>query len=212
MPATIRLPNPEKSSCQSHLVLGVACQIVPYFPTMKSLPLLIASVIGLFLPIPTHAQNSATSTTKSPTEEETNRRFWQTELPGGAYVVALDRISSVGKHEYLVDGGFVVTEVTIDTVGSVTARFYYGELYRPDVPSATGQVVNKRIQDVVDTVKDRTGASQTDKLVVKNYPTSTHAHTIEFRLNNKDNLNALFQSVNKAWMSGRGVKFTVKNE
>ena len=49
-------------------------------------------------------------------------------------------------------------------------------------------------------------------VVVKNYPTTTHAHTIDFRHNNKDNLNALFQSVNKAWMSGKGVKFTVKSE
>lgn len=173
--------------------------------------ILFAALAGLLVPLASHGQD-AQSTTKTATEEETNRRFWQTELPGGAYVIALDRISSVGKHEYIVDGGFVVTEVTIDTVGSVTARFYYGEPFRPSVPSATGQTVNKRIQDTLSAVKETTGVSQTDKLVVKNYPTTTHAHTIDFRLNNKDNLNALFQSVNKAWMSGKGVKFTVKSE
>ena len=118
----------------------------------------------------------------------------------------------MGKHEYLVDGGFVVTEVTIDTVGSTIARFYYGEPYRPDVPSATGQTINRRVQETVDLVKERSGASQTDRLVVKNYPTSTHAHTIEFRINSLENLEALFQSVNKSWMTGRGVKFAIKLE
>ncbi len=160
------------------------------------------------------AQDSGADTnkTKGVSEDENNRRFWQADLPGGAYVIALDRISSVGKHEYLVDGGFVVTEVTIDTVGSVVARFYYGEPFRPEVPGATGQVVNERVHDIIDTVKERTGANQTDRLVVKNYPTSTHAHTVEFRITQKQNLDALFQSVNRAWMTGRGVRFTIKNE
>jgi hypothetical protein len=163
-------------------------------------------------PMVSLAQDAGGGSNNQASESDNNRRFWQAELPGGAYVVALDRISSVGKHEYLVDGGFVVTEVTIETVGSVVARFYYGEPYRPDVPSATGATINRRIQDTVDTVKERTGANQTDRLVIKNYPASTHAHTIEFRLNNKDNLEALFQSVNRSWMTGRGVKFTVKTE
>lgn len=144
-------------------------------------------------------------------EEDSNRRFWQAELPGGAYIVALDRICSVGKHEYIVDGGFLVTEVSIETVGTVVARFYYGEPYQVQTPGATGQAVNRRVQDVVETVKGRTAANQADGLVVKNYPTSTHAHTIEFRLTDKDNLEALFQSVNRAWITGRGVKFTIKS-
>ncbi|MFM7181930.1 MAG: hypothetical protein ACKO2G_10765 [Verrucomicrobiales bacterium] len=163
-------------------------------------------------PMAALAQDEGGAPNNQSSESDNNRRFWQAELPGGAYVVALDRITSVGKHEYLVDGGFVVTEVTVDTVGTAIARFYYGEPYRPDVPSATGQTVNRRIQDTIDTVKERTGANQTDRLVVKNYPHSTHAHTIEFRLNNKENLEALFQSVNRSWMTGRGVRFTVKTE
>ena len=46
----------------------------------------------------------------------------------------------------------------------------------------------------------------------KNYPTTTHAKTIEFNITRKDNLAALFQSVNKAWISGKGVKFTIRKE
>lgn len=173
----------------------------------------ISQLFALLLclsPFAATAQN--TETNRQASETDNNRRFWQAELPGGAYVVALDRISSVGKHEYLVDGGFIVTEVTVDTVGSTIARFYYGEPYRPDVPSATGQTINRRVQDTLDLVKDRTGAAQTDRLVIKNYPTSTHAHTIEFRINTKENLESLFQSVNKSWMTGRGVRFAIKLE
>ena len=175
---------------------------------MNTRILLIAGILTGAATVPVHAQDA----NKGTREEATDRRFWQAELPGGAYIVALDRISAVGKHEYLVDGGFVVTEVTIDTVGSVVARFYFGEQFKPEMPGATGQAVNRRVQEVIETVKERTRTNQTDRLVVKNYPTTTHARTIEFRLNEKQNLEALFQSVNRAWITGKGVRFTVQVE
>ena len=149
---------------------------------------------------------------KAASEEENKIRFWQAQLPGGAFVVALDRICSVGKHEYIVDGGFVVTEVTIDTVGSVVARFYYGEPYRPDMALASGQAMLDKMQETVETVRERAGANSLDRLVVKNYPTTTHAKTVEFRINRKENLDALFRSVNKAWISGKGFRFTIQAE
>lgn len=167
------------------------------------------AVLVFLSPLAAQAQDADSPSNNQASESDNNRRFWQADIPGGAYVVAIDRIAAVGKHQYLL-GTFLVTEVTVDTVGSTVARFYYGEPYRPDVPSATGQTVNRRVQETVDLVKERSGAAQTDDLVIRNYP--TYAHTIEFRMNNKENLDALFQSVNRAWMTGRGVKFTVKTE
>jgi len=52
-------------------------------------------------------------------------RFWQATLPGGHYMVALDRISSVSRHRYLLDGALIVDEVTIDSLGQALARFYH---------------------------------------------------------------------------------------
>jgi hypothetical protein len=172
---------------------------------MKIIRLAILSVLAMA------AGAAAQEKTNNQTsDEEANRRFWQCEVPGGAYVVALDRIAAVGKHEYLIDGGFLVTEVTIDTIGNVTARFYYGEPYTPRTEYATGEAVVERARQVVDTVRERTAMTQLDAIAVKHYPTTTHAKTVEFKFTSKANLEALFQSVNRAWMSGRGTKFTVK--
>ena len=55
------------------------------------------------------------------------REFWQADLPGGSYTVALDQITSISKHSYIIDGNISVTEVVIDTSGNALTRFYYLE-------------------------------------------------------------------------------------
>lgn len=165
-------------------------------------------LLALVLPLGGLAQESDNSDNTS--EDPYKRPFWSCSVPGGAYIVALNRITSVGIHDYLVDGGFLVTEVTIDTQGAVTARFYYGEPYNPESPSATGQVLLNRATDSVKQLRDRTGADQYAAMAIKNYPTTTHAKTIEFNIGNKQNLQALYQSVTKAWLNGKGARFTIK--
>lgn len=181
--------------------------------TVEAMKTLFASLLLLAAgSVPLSAQQNASSSGQTTSEQEAPHRFWQCELPTGAYMVALDRICSVGMHEYLMDGGFVVTEVTIDTVGSVVARFYYGEPYRPKSEYATGQAILDRATKTIDEVKDKAQMSQFETLTVKNYPATTHAKTIDFKFNKKENLVALFNSVNKAWITGKGVKFTLKSE
>jgi len=45
-------------------------------------------------------------------------------------------------------------------------------------------------------------------MVVKKYPLTTHAKTIEYRLLTEAQLNALYQSARTAWVSGKGRVFT----
>ena len=40
-------------------------------------------------------------------------------------MVALDRIASVSRHKYVLDGALIIDEVTVDTVGQASARFYF---------------------------------------------------------------------------------------
>lgn len=170
--------------------------------------LLAAGAMLTFAPVAALAQESP-----SPggiREFSGPRRFWQAELPGGEYSVALDRIASVGKHSYVVDGNLSVTEVTIDTIGNVTARFYYTTPFTPDSPAATGQVLADRARNTLNVLGDRTGASQAENLVIKNYPTTTHARTIEFNIPNLNDLNDLYESINGAFTSGRGGRFIVR--
>ncbi|MBJ06915.1 MAG: hypothetical protein CMO40_07345 [Verrucomicrobiaceae bacterium] len=139
-----------------------------------------------------------------------NKGFWQGTLPGGSYLVALSRITSISKHSYLLEGNVIVTEVTIDTVGDTTMRVYqitpaaqYGTL-------ATGRKIVERGQDLLDRAGQRTGADITN-MVQKQYPSTTHAKTIEFRVQDLGTLEALHRSATSAWSSGKGRKF-VANE
>jgi len=134
------------------------------------------------------------------------RGIWRAELPGGTYNVALSSITSISGHEYVVDNAARVTEVTIATSGSSLARFYFIEPNVPQAPGGIGQATLEFAKEKMNEAADRAG-SDVWKKVVKNYPTSTHAHTIEYRIESKDTLQKLQRSAEKSWMDGRGGTF-----
>jgi hypothetical protein len=150
---------------------------------------------------------------QKPDDTPQSNRFWQASLPGGHYMVALDRISSVSRHKYVLDGSVIVDEVTVDALGQALARFYFIE---PLSSAAGGNSVGAtagRLADRGKELLDR-GASiagtQVHEMVVKKFPETTHARTIEYRLLSEGELTALHNSVRSAWEAGRGRKFTVK--
>ena len=172
-----------------------------------------ASVFGL---IPAFSQNPV-QVNPNANQEENNEpaesdelglpRFWQANLGGGNYVVALDRIASVSRHKYVLDGALIVDEVTIDTVGQALARFYFIKPITSGVPGAAASQVAERAIGLVDSAA-RTAGSDLQNMVVKKYPLTTHAKTIEFRLLSENQLNVLYQSAKTAWETGKGRVFT----
>ncbi len=141
-------------------------------------------------------------------DQASSPRFWQTKLDGGEYMIALDRISSISRHKYVLDGALIVDEVTIDSIGQALARFYF---ITPITDAATTNAaanLTKRVSEVVEQVGDRVAPGVQD-MVVKKYPDTTHARTIEYRLLSENDLKALFTSAKNAWESGRGRKFTI---
>ncbi|HCC20079.1 MAG TPA: hypothetical protein DEP88_02360 [Verrucomicrobiales bacterium] len=178
---------------------------------MKSSPISIASLIfGLvLLPMIASAQNNTSN--KSASEATGPRRFWQASLPGGNYIVALDRISSISKHDYVLNGNLRVTEVIIDTNGNALARFYYIIPVTEDSGSNVGARLTTRGKELLDKVGERTGVNA-NTAVAKQYPNTTHAKTIEFRISDEGNLNKLFGSASNAWIKGIGRKFSIRNE
>jgi len=159
-------------------------------------------VLLLFLPAairPLHAQAQA----------QGQISVWRCELPGGVFVVDPVAISSVSSHEYLVDGVARVNEVTISTTGSLIARFYYLEPVKLKSPLPVGQSildkVEEKAKDAADRMTQQTGQEPVWKKVVKNYPTSTHAHTVEYRLESKEQLDEIFTSAVNAWRRRRDV-------
>ncbi len=172
-----------------------------------------ASVFGL---IPAFSQNPV-QVNPNANQEENNEpaesdelglpRFWQANLGGGNYVVALDRIASVSRHKYVLDGALIVDEVTIDTVGQALARFYFIKPITSGVPGAAASQVAERAIGLLDSAA-RTAGSDLQNMVVKKYPLTTHAKTIEFRLLSENQLNVLYQSAKTAWETGKGRVFT----
>ncbi len=136
-------------------------------------------------------------------------RFWKASLPGGEYMVSLSSISSIAKHTYIVDGAARVYEVTVADKSSAIARFYYIEPVTDKSPLNVGQVVIDRIKGASKDATNRIGAGDVWDQVVKNYPSSTHAKTMEFRLTVRSNIDGLYESVARAWEKGKGENFKI---
>ncbi|BCU77546.1 hypothetical protein [Luteolibacter sp. LG18] len=175
---------------------------------MKALALF--PLLALLVSAPLHAQNTDTTGQDSSkgTEADGPRRFWQAALPGGSYMVALDRITSISEQTYLVDGTVVVHEVNVDTNGQALARFYFVE--PPATGSSTVGNAVDRAKQLLDETTKRAGTTDAQNMVLKKFPETTHAKCIEFRLQSEDELQALLKSVKDAWESGRGRKFSIK--
>ena len=141
--------------------------------------------------------------------EQIPSRFWKATLPGGEYMVALNSISSIAKHTYIVDGAARVFEVSVADRSSAIARFYFIEPVTDSSPINAGQVVLDRLKSVTKEASERLGAGDVWDQVIKNYPSSTHAKTVEFRLSVKSNIDSIYSSIARAWERGRGENFKV---
>lgn len=154
-----------------------------------------------------HAQNNDK---KDNTDVTTSsKRFWEADLPGGNYMVALDRVSSVSMHSYIIGKSIVVYEVCVQTSGSGLVRFYTFEAVGERTDSNIAKNLIDRGKNIIEQGGSRAGVD-TNTTVEKEYPITTHAHTIEYRLFDKGDLDQLYSSLKRSWKENRGRKFTVK--
>lgn len=142
-------------------------------------------------------------------ESDSNRRFWQASVPGGHYMVALGSITAISMHQYVLDTQLLVTEMVIDTNGRSLARFYYVTSVAEDSGSASAARIVGKGRELLDRAGQRAGTNALD-LAQKNYPTTSHAGMVEYRLLDLRDLNAFYKSVQSAWETGKGRKITVK--
>lgn len=181
---------------------------------MKTPPLLCAAAIFLAIAMPATAQQTPQSPSAPNAPEDTaqQNRFWQASLPGGHYMVALDRISSVSRHRYVLDGAVIVDELTVDSLGQALARFYYIEPITDSVGGAAGNAARRLASRGEQLLEGAARNAGTDihEMVVKKFPETTHARTVEYRLLSEAELSALHKSVLAAWEKGRGRKIVIK--
>ena len=69
--------------------------------------------------------------------------------------------------------------------------------------------IRDRLKSVSKEATERVGAGDVWDQVIKNYPNSTHAKTMEYRLTVKSNIDLIYSSVARAWERGRGENFKI---
>lgn len=151
-------------------------------------------------------KNNNNNNNNGSTPTPTNIPMWRCNLPGGSYSVALRAIVSVSSHEYVVSGAARVTEVNIDTTGCALVRFYYIEPNTPNTPNGIGAGTIEKAQQLLQQGADMSNQDVWKK-VVKDYPTTTHAHTIEYRIQDKDTLTKLYTSAESALRLSQNIIF-----
>ncbi len=179
-------------------------------PRPRLATILLLSSLALVVPT-LHAQNTPGTTGL----DDGIKGFWECETPTGKFVARLDQISSVSQHQYLIDGGARVYEVTVATTGPMIARFYFIEPLTEGSPLSLGKATIDRLREVASEAGSRVGMD-TERDVVKHYPDTTHAKTAEFRLQVKENLDRIYQHVHRVWAEERGRgeknKITIRDE
>lgn len=157
----------------------------------------------------TPAAGSTTSNKQG--ESSFAKPFWIGNFGEGQVIIALDQITSVSKQKYVLDGGYVIREIVVDTNGNNTIRIYFISPVSEESNIAAIRIASDRMQDLLKQGNDRVGSAAIDPntAVTKNYPTTTHAHTIEFRVANVALLDSVYNSIVSAWLNGRGIKYQI---
>lgn len=113
--------------------------------------------------------------------------------------VKLDAITSVSKHTYSVDG-VTFREVTIDTKGSNSIRFY--ACLNERVNTAKDRLSNTR-----SLIDSKSGSSS--KFPAKKFPEGTYSHNVEYLVEKEADLNKLYDSVVNALFKNKGCTFKI---
>jgi len=185
--------------------------LLPNPTSMKAL--LICLSFSLLLTSALHAQSSTGQNTGQNNNQDgvTQDGLWQGKLKGGNYVVRCNAIIALSKHEYISDGVARVVEVNITLNSAQIVRFYFLEPYKPESGSSTvgaGTQALERAKGLFEQAAGRVSPDLVTPKVVKNYPASTHAHTIEFVLKEEARLTALYGSLERSLRTGQGRTFT----
>lgn len=152
------------------------------------------------------AQNSGGGTsgstqTKPITEEFYQDGIWNGVFKGGRYLLKANQIIALSKHEYVADSVARVVEINLTLSSNTYVRFYYLEPVRLEAGGVlgAGQDAIDKARTMVQDAASRISPTLTEPKVVKSYPASTHAHTVEFVLKEEARLNSLFDSLEGAF-------------
>lgn len=136
-------------------------------------------------------------------EQNVSYKFWVGIIGNPSNcttAIRLDMITSVSKHCYTVDG-VAFKEVTIDTRGNNSIRFY----------ACLNERVNtnkERMSNTRALLDQKTnGAASTP---AKKFPEGAYSHNVEYLVDSPADLDKLYESVINALIKNRGCTFKTK--
>lgn len=147
------------------------------------------------------SNNGGPTETKPVPEEFLQDGVWTGSLKGGRYMVKAAQIVALSKHEYIADSVARVVEVNLTLNSNSHVRFYFLEPVRLEGTGtlAAGQQAIDKARALVQDAAARISPTLVEPKVVKNYPTTTHTHTIEYVIKDEARLNSLFASLEGAF-------------
>ncbi|TDU81645.1 hypothetical protein EI77_00955 [Prosthecobacter fusiformis] len=169
---------------------------------MKITLIALLSLLGTFASL---AQSTAPAAPGNQ-DEATRDGLWDGQFSGGSYLVRCTQILALSKHEYVADAVARVVEVNLTMNANMTVRFYYLEPVRLEGGGmvGAGQQALDKARAAMQDAASRISPTLTTPKVVKNYPISTHAHTVEFVLSSEERLNSLYGSLERSFRTGQG--------
>lgn len=153
---------------------------------------------------------SGSTQTKSTPADFIQNGVWNGAFKnGGRYLVKSSQIVALSKHEYVADGVARVVEINLSLNTNAYVRFYFLEPVKVEAGGTlgAGQDALNKARSLVNEAAGRVSPSLTDPKVVKTYPASTHAHTVEYVIKEEVRLNSLFDSLESAFRDPNGRHF-----
>ncbi len=134
-------------------------------------------------------------------------------------VLAASSIVSIAKHRFLLNGSQPVFEVTIDTVGNNSLRFYYTERSDQEKkdPGAAASAATTDPTAAASQAMQRSGrgiqgkkSSSSNDVPSLKFPEGVYAHTIEYQVPDRASLETLFTQAMSAWEISAPKTVTIK--
>jgi hypothetical protein len=171
---------------------------------MKAFLLAFAALLFSLAILP--AQTAPSANRDDNGDELTPDGLWDGRLKGGNYVVRIPAIAALSKHEYIANAAARVVEINITLDSATVVRFYFLEPAKIEGGGVigAGQSALDRARTLAEQAANRVSPTLTEPKVVKDYPLSTHAHTVEFVLKDEERLNSMYTSLNRSLRTGKG--------
>lgn len=127
-------------------------------------------------------------------------------------VLSISSIVSIAKHRFMLNGALPVSEVTIDTVGNNSLRFYYVNNQQDSPTAPPTDVRSGARQAAQQAAAEINGEVSTGKsnLPSVQYPDGVYAHTIEYQVSSSGALDTLFTSALAAWENSSDKTINIK--